>query len=133
MDCVGLGQKFSTFNESGWDGSNCKKCVKVYQYNFYCIPALFASICRVWFCWFQNSLHVPCRRVPTYTASMTISKTKRSRVRNIYRNAVTLARHTFMGRHSHARIFTGTAFPCVPAPLHPWMDLGPTLINGFLG
>jgi len=43
LDCVGLGQKFSTFSESGWDGSNCKKCVKVYQYNFYCISALFAS------------------------------------------------------------------------------------------
>ena len=43
LDCVGLGQKLSTFNESGWDGSNCKKCVKVYQYNFYCISALFAS------------------------------------------------------------------------------------------
>ena len=43
LDCVGLGQKFSTFNESGWDDSNCKKCVKVYQYNFYCISALFAS------------------------------------------------------------------------------------------
>ena len=43
LDCVGLGQKFSTFNESGWDGYNCKKCVKVYQCNFYCISALFAS------------------------------------------------------------------------------------------
>jgi len=43
LDCVRLGQKFSTCNESGWDGSNCKKCVKVYQYNFYCISALFAS------------------------------------------------------------------------------------------
>jgi len=43
LDCVGLGQKFSTFNESGWDGSNCKKCVKVYQYNFNCLSALFAS------------------------------------------------------------------------------------------
>jgi len=57
-------------------------------------------------CWFQNSLHVPCRRVSTYTASMTISKTERSRVRNIYWNTVTpafpLARHTFMG----------TPFPC---------------------
>ena len=57
---------------------------------------------------------------PDYTASMTISKTERSRVRNIYENVVTpafpLARHTFMG----------TPFPCkniygdgVPAPLHP--------------
>ena len=56
FDCVGLGQKFFTFNESGWDSSNYKKCVKVYQYNFYCISALFASFfCRVWFCWFQNS------------------------------------------------------------------------------
>jgi len=44
LDCVGLGQKFSTVNESGWDGSNCKKCVKVYQYNFYCISALFALL-----------------------------------------------------------------------------------------
>ena len=43
LDCVGLGQKFSTFNESGWDDSNCQKCVKVYQYNVYCISALFAS------------------------------------------------------------------------------------------
>ena len=47
MDCVDcsleLGQNFSTFNESGWDGSNCKKCVTVYQYNFYCISARFAS------------------------------------------------------------------------------------------
>ena len=34
---------FSTFNESGWDGCNCRKCVKVYLYNFYCISALFAS------------------------------------------------------------------------------------------
>jgi len=41
--CVGLGQNFSTFNESGWDVSNCKKCAKVYQHNFYCISALFAS------------------------------------------------------------------------------------------
>jgi len=56
FDCVGLGQKFYTFNESGWDSSNYKKCAKVYQYNFYCISALFASFfCRVWFCWFQNS------------------------------------------------------------------------------
>jgi len=47
LHCARLGQKFSTFNESGWDGSNCKKCVKVYQYNFYCISALFASF----FCW----------------------------------------------------------------------------------
>jgi len=31
LDCVGLGQKFSTFNESVWDGSNSKKCVNVYQ------------------------------------------------------------------------------------------------------
>jgi len=64
-----------------------------------------------------DSLHVPCRRVPTYTTSMTISKTERSRVRNIYGNAVTpafpLARHTFRG----------TAFPCVPAPLHPCWQL----------
>jgi len=30
LDCVGLGQKFSTFNESGWDGSNCKKSVLMY-------------------------------------------------------------------------------------------------------
>ena len=43
LDCVGLGQKFFTFNESGWDGSNCKKCVTVCQYNFYCISPLFAS------------------------------------------------------------------------------------------
>jgi len=43
LDCVGLGQNFSTFNESGWDGYSCKKCVKLYQYNFYCISALFAS------------------------------------------------------------------------------------------
>ena len=32
LDCVELGQKFSTFNESGWDGSNCKKCVKGLKY-----------------------------------------------------------------------------------------------------
>jgi len=32
FDCVELGQKFSTFNESGWDGSNCKKCVKGLKY-----------------------------------------------------------------------------------------------------
>jgi len=54
----------------------------------------------------MDLLHVPCRRVPTYTASMTISKTERSRVRNICGNAVRiafpLARHTFMG----------TTFPC---------------------
>jgi len=29
--------------KSGWDGSNCKKCVEVYQYNLYCISVLFAS------------------------------------------------------------------------------------------
>ena len=56
LDCVGLGQNFSTFNESSWDGYNCKKCVKLYQYNFYCISTLSASFfCRVWFCWLQNS------------------------------------------------------------------------------
>ena len=113
LDCVGFGQKFSTFNESGWDGSSCKKCVKVglYQYNFYCISALFASFfvgsgfvgSRTrglhgldWVClilgWVEldqllDLLHVPCRRVPAYTASMTISKTERCRVRNIYGNA----------------------------------------------
>jgi len=115
FDCVGLGQKFYTFIESGWDSSNYKKCVKVYQYNFYCISALFASFfvgsgfvgSRTrglygldWHClilgWVEldqllDLLHVPCRRVPTYTASMTISKTERSRIRNIYGNAVTSA------------------------------------------
>jgi len=142
-----LGQKFSTFNESGWDGSNCKKCVKVYQYNFYCISALFTSFfvrsgfvgSRTrglhgldWVClilgWVElnqllDLLHVPCRRVPTYTASMTISKTERSGVRNIYGNAVTQRSHlhdTHLWEcRSRARIFTGTAFPCVPTPLHP--------------
>jgi len=43
LDCVGLGQKFSTFNESGCDGSNCKKRAEVYQYT------LLLHICTVCF------------------------------------------------------------------------------------
>ena len=80
-------------------------------------PWLLAANCQL-----LDLLHVPCRRVPTYTASMTVSKTERSWVRNIYGNAVTpafpLARHTFMG----------TPFPCkniygnvVPMRSRPWI------------
>ena len=48
LDCVGLGQKFSTFNESGCDGSNCKKRAEVYQY------ILLLHICTVCFVFFGS-------------------------------------------------------------------------------
>jgi len=120
FDCVGLGQKFYTFNESGWDSSNYKKCVKVGPPPYINITSIAYLHCLLrffvgsgfvgsrtrglygldWHClilgWVEldqllDLLHVPCRRVPTYTASMTISKTERSRIRNIYGNAVTSA------------------------------------------
>jgi len=102
--------------------------------------------CQVWFCWFQNSWVawvglglfdpglgrvgsivglVACSMSasPTYTASMTISKTERSRVQNIYWNAVTpafpLARHTFMGTPFPCKNICGNGVPMRSRPTTP--------------
>ena len=60
---------------------------------------------------------------PDYTASMTISKTERSRVRNIYGNAVTpafpLARHTFMGTPFPCKNIYGNGVPMRSRPTTP--------------
>jgi len=112
---------FSTFNELGWDGSNCKKSVLKYinitsiAY-LHCLLRFLSGLVLL----VPELVACSMSASPDYTASMTISKTERSRVRNIYGNAVTpafpLARHIFMGMPFPCKNIYGNG---VPAPLHP--------------
>lgn len=72
------------------------------------ITSLFALFfVRFGFVSSRTSLHGPCRRVPTYTASITITETERSWVRDIHRNVVIPAFPFVQHR------FIGTPFPCI--------------------
>jgi len=105
---------FSTFNELGWDGSNCKKSVLKYinitsiAY-LHCLLRFLSGLVLL----VPELVACSMSASPDYTASMTISKTERSRVRNIYGNA---ARHIFMGMPFPCKNIYGNG---VPAPLHP--------------